>query len=442
MHASANITSPPSSGVPSSQMARSGQNTRTASAPVRSQAPAPVSLIDDTAASQLLARAVKARMGKLLAADAGHPSAELRDAEAGVYVTTLADLSGRQSSAVSLEVEKRALARIRAVEEGRDLDQAELEAAGRPHSPAEDSVDWRQAEVLRTLVRLYNERADRRGVMAGMRAAELVHLLKGTVPKTVVAKALRVLHEHGFANQYGPERLWIPTALGADAVGETLAKTWYFSRFEEPKTLDGMVEEIVEHAADSRHSAARERAHGDHEDAAEYDARAAAWLDVAVIASGEDEAAIEQRIQAHVAALVERDRERQEKTDERTLKNTIVDANDQLHPRELEVLRSLVSSHNHSVASWNQTMEDAGPDEQIAGRRVRDLRIQPSVRTDELVWTLKGSVPKSAVKKALTRLHETNLISYRFDAGMGGYWLVNRSAFAALGVDPVEFDEY
>lgn len=422
-------------------MGRSGQNTRTSATPRRADSGEPVALIDEGAAASLLARAVKARMGALLAADANHSSADLRATEAGVYVNVLADLTGRQTSAVSLEVEKRALARIRAVEEGRDLDQAELEAAGKPKQPAEDSLDWRQAEVLRTLVRRYNERAANRGIMPGLRVEELIYTLEGTVPKTVVRKALRVLYDQGFASQNGSTWLWSPTALGADAVGETLRKSWFYGQFKETKTLETWVAGMLDDAAESRHYAARERAQGDFEDATEYDARAGAWLEAAVIASGAAPAELEPRILAHVAELEERDRERQEKADARQLQNTVVDAADQLHPRELEVLRTIAADHNRTIRSWNATMEDAGH-EQIAGRQIRDLRVQACMKTDELVHALEGKVPKSAIKKALTRLHEVGMISYRFDGGMGGYWLINQRAFDALGAERAEFDEY
>lgn len=383
------------------------------------------------AGPKLQARAVRARMGQLLAEEAGLDSAEARAEEAAAFTLALAVRSGRGYAELAREVKRRAAARVEALgggSSGADADRAEEEVLARPELSIADLLTWREAEVLRRLAEAYNESASKPNVIPCVRADYLCALLRGTVPKTAVRAALRRLQELGlvYQRQFSTTVHYQPSDVAFEAVGVGRVRPRYH---EQPKTtVADEIEYLFETAAYLTHEGEP----------------AAARVEALLILTGADPAEVKRRVNAEVAKLVVRDREREARRDQERLQRAVIDARDQLLPRDLEVLEQIVADYNRSVRSYDAEREARG-DELIPGANTffRDTVIRPSVRTVELIHQLKGRLAKTAVKRALTRLRELDLVRYDLDVIMGaGYWTPTRKAFDSLAVERAEFTQY
>lgn len=91
----------------------------------------------------------------------------------------------------------------------------------------------------------------------------------------------------------------------------------------------------------------------------------------------------------------------------------------QLTPREALVLHALVD-----------TYDKRSNDDDVKNRRV----LYVGVRSTTLIHTLKNQMPKSAVRKALTRLHDLQLIYLTGDSFLGFAWKPMLAAKQAFGI--------
>lgn len=380
------------------------------------------------AASELKVRAVRARMGQLLAEEAGLTAAARHSEEAAAFTVALAAASDRSYSELAREVKRRARARIEAFGAGEDADAAEEEALTRPELEIDDLLTWREAEVLRTLARAYNESAARPNVIPCVRADYLCALLKGSVPKTAVRAALRRLGELGlvYQRQFSTTIHYQPSDVAFEAIGLARLSPRYLEA-QQPTPSEELAR-LVETAAYLIHEGEP----------------AEARLEALAILAGSSESVIEKLVETEVAKLADKEREREGRQEAARLKRAVIDARDQLLPREVEVLQQIVAGYNRSVLSYNDDLEEHG-DELIpgTGTRFRETIIRPSIRTVDLQVQLKGRLAKTAVKRALTSLRDLDLVHYRLDPVMGaGYWTPTRKAFSSLGVERAEFTQY
>lgn len=378
------------------------------------------------AGRELQVRAVRARMGQLLAEESGLDSAKARSEEAAAFTIALAVVRERGYGELSREIKRRAAARIESL--GTDADAAEEEALTRPELEIADLLTWREAEVLRTLARAYNESAARPNVIPCIRADYLCALLKGTVPKTAVRAALRRLQELDLVHQrqFSTTIHYQPSEVAFEAVGLERTSPRYLESWHKEKTAAVILVDLIETAAYLTHEGES----------------ASARIEALVILSGADEDTVIGLVDAEVAQLAAREHEREERYEAERLKRAVVDARDQLLPRELEVLSQIVADYNRSVLRFNADLEKHG-DEMIPGSVFRDTIIRPTIRTIELQHELKGRLSKTAVKRALTGLRELDLVHYELDVIMGaGYWMPTRKAFDSLSVERAAFTQY
>lgn len=91
----------------------------------------------------------------------------------------------------------------------------------------------------------------------------------------------------------------------------------------------------------------------------------------------------------------------------------------QLTPREALVLHVLVDTYVKRES-----------DDDVKNRRVWYI----GVRSTALIQTLKNQMPKTAVRKALTRLHDLQLIHLSGDSMVGFAWRPMPSAKQAFGI--------
>jgi hypothetical protein len=372
-------------------------------------------------------------MGQLLAEEAGLASAEEYSEAAAAFTIALATASKRGYGELAREIKRRAGARIEAIGAGADpkgADAAEEAVLEQPEIAIDDLLTWREAEVLRTLATAYNEFASRPNVIPCVRADYLCALLKGKVPKTAVRAALRRLQDLDlvYQRQFSTTIHYQPSDVAFEAVGLKRTSPRYLASWQKETTAAEALADLVETAAYLTHEGESARAR----------------IEALVILFGTDPDTVIGLVDAEVATLVLKEREREERYEAERLRRAVVDARDQLLPREVEVLSQIVADYNRSVLSYNADLENHG-DELIpgTGTRFRETIIRPTIRTIELQHQLKGRLSKTAVKRALTSLRDLDLVRYELDVIMGaGYWMPTRKAFDSLSVARAEFTQY
>jgi hypothetical protein len=153
--------------------------------------------VDQTAAAELLRRAVRAAMGECLAYesnDFGLNRWQRYNRERASYVSVLAITTGRSYVHLSDEVKRRAKGRLAAAAAGMDADAGEASALASPSLDVSNELAWPEALVLRFLAEHANEAVARQH-SPRLELAELAQLLAERMSLSTLRKALDRLEE-------------------------------------------------------------------------------------------------------------------------------------------------------------------------------------------------------------------------------------------------------
>lgn len=357
--------------------------------------------------------AISTKMAQMQAAEGNDPEgAEAKEAEAQVLLSGLGLVSDQHPGDLALEISRRAEGRLRALQTGADPALTEEEFALTAPFDISLVLDSRATEVLRVLVESANGinesiPDDCTYLACAFTLRTLSPLL--SIPKSAIRPALEVLENFnlvGHSTHYGAST-WFPAPLGFLALD--IPRT---EKISPPWSLEFEVGSLLRRAAYARLvSKGQQRA------------RADTLVTVIAILTGREDASIETDVNSILAEMKRKERLRARERRLRHERNTITDLS-QLSAKEVSTLKELVVDHNRAIS------KDAGP----------GWRVRPTITTTYLVERLNGQISKTALKKALTRLHECELIRYNLDGVMGcGYWEVQKKAFELIGIPQVAY---